>query len=129
MVQKCGGDGVEGWRGPHKRVDPMTGGTRRNMLRVIKAPQRVKTEDLVQPCKCRKKWFIDTTRKTPRSVEWNLLTTYVESCVGEIVKLKTREVAPRAGLGDDPMDVDSLVKGKSQGAKAKVKVKDMASIR
>ena len=46
IVQNCGRNGLEAWRGVHKRFDPLTCGRRRNMLRAIMAPQRVKMEDL-----------------------------------------------------------------------------------
>ena len=40
---------------------------------------------------------------------------YFESCTGKIVIPRTREVASKAGSGDGPTDVDSLVKGRHHG--------------
>ena len=37
-------------------------------------------------------------------------TRYFESCTGKIVTPNAREVESKAGSGDDPMDVDSLIK-------------------
>ena len=76
-------------------------------------------------------------KKTPRSEKWNLLTTTksvqlsrwfgkIGNATGSsmrddsrstmVCELRfTREVASRAGPGDEPMDVDILVKGKSKG--------------
>jgi len=46
IVQNCSRNGLEAWRRLHRRYDPITGGRRRNLLRAIMAPQRVKIEDL-----------------------------------------------------------------------------------
>ena len=45
IMQSFGRNGLAAWRGRHKRFDPLTG-RRRNLLRAIVTPQRVKMEDL-----------------------------------------------------------------------------------
>ena len=39
IMQKCGRNVLEAWRGRHKRSDPFVGGSRRNLLRALMAPQ------------------------------------------------------------------------------------------
>ena len=46
IVQNCGRNGLEAYRRLHRRYDPMTGGRKRNLLRAIMSPQRVKLEEL-----------------------------------------------------------------------------------
>ena len=46
IVQNCNRNGLEAWRKLHKRFDPVTGGRRRNLLRAIMAPARIKVEDI-----------------------------------------------------------------------------------
>ena len=43
IVQNCSRNGLDAWRGLHKRFGPCR---RRNLLRAVMAPQRVKMEDL-----------------------------------------------------------------------------------
>ena len=100
------------------------------------APQRVKMEDLGSALQTWEE-MVDrhNKKKTPRSEKWNLLTTTksvqlsrwfgkIWNATGSsmrddsrstmVCELRfTREVASRAGPGDEPMDVDTLVKGKS----------------
>jgi len=46
IVHNCDKCGLEAWRKLHRRCDPMTGGRRRNMLRAIMTPARVKLEEV-----------------------------------------------------------------------------------
>ncbi len=45
IVQNCGKNALEAWRRLNRRYGPVTGGRRRNHLRAIMAPQRVKMEE------------------------------------------------------------------------------------
>ena len=46
IVQISARNGLEAWRRLHRRYDPISGGRRRNLLRAVMAPQRVKLVEL-----------------------------------------------------------------------------------
>jgi len=53
VVGAGAGNGLEAWRKLHKRWDPSTGGRKRNLLKSIIAPPRVKLEELAG---CLERW-------------------------------------------------------------------------
>ena len=151
IVQNCGRNGLEAWRRLHRRFDPLTGGRRRNLLRAIMAPQRVKMEELGSALQVWEDMVARYNKKNskigdpeladdikcsaveamvPESLERHLqlnamrlkryedvrmeVYSYFEACTGKVARPSVREQV-RDEQQSTPMDVDSLMKGKSKG--------------